>query len=133
MYILYSYILQNTFNKFFKIYLLFLTALSLCCWAWAFSSCWAQASHHGGVSCYKPWAVGTWALIVVVHQLSCPSACGISQIRDQSCVPCIGRWIYNLWPTRNVYKTLLWIIILIISSKSNYSFSNSATSDRVMH
>ena len=27
----------------------------------SFSSCRAQASHRGGFSCFRTWALGTWA------------------------------------------------------------------------
>ena len=65
---------------FFHLFIyLFLTALGLCCCAWAFSSCGepgaalhcgAQASHRGGFSCCGAWALGARASVVV--------ACGLS-------------------------------------------------------
>ena len=42
-----------------------------------------------------------------VHRLSCPTACGISGIRDQTHVPSIGRWILYHWATREVPGTEL--------------------------
>ena len=56
-----------------------MAVLDLRCCAWAFSSCseWgatlrcgAQASHCGGFSCCRGWALGTWTSIVM--------ACGLS-------------------------------------------------------
>ena len=60
---------------------LFLAALGLCCCAWAFSSCGergysllqVQASHCGGFSCCRAWALGARASVVVAHGLS---SCG---------------------------------------------------------
>ena len=43
------------------IYLLILGALGLCCCA--------QASHCGGFSCCRAWALGTRASVVVAHGL----------------------------------------------------------------
>ena len=66
-------------NKF--IYL-FLAALGLCCGAWA--------SHCGGFSCCRAWALGAWASVVVVQGLSCSMACGI--FLDQGSNPCPLHW-----------------------------------------
>ena len=41
------------------------------------SSCGARASHRGGFSGCRQGLQGTWASVVVVHTLSCPTACGI--------------------------------------------------------
>ena len=55
-----------------------LTALGLCCCAWAFSSCsergtslrcGAWASLCGGFSCCGAWALGVRASVVVAHGL----------------------------------------------------------------
>ena len=40
---------------------------------------------------------GMWASAVVVQ--SCPWYVESSQIRDETCVPCIGKWILNYWTT----------------------------------
>ena len=45
---------------------------------------------------------GAHASVVGVHRLRCSVACGIPQTRDQSCVPCIGRWILNHCMSREV-------------------------------
>ena len=47
------------------------------------------------------------ASVVVVHGLSCLAVCEVSflvsfQARDQTCVPCVGRWILNHWTIREV-------------------------------
>ena len=42
-----------------------------------YSSCAAQASHCGGFSCCRAWALGVWASEVVVPGLSGLPACGI--------------------------------------------------------
>ena len=63
-------------------HLIFLAALGFCCCAQAFSSCGkqgllfccgARASHCGGFSCCRAWALGTPASVVVAHRLS---SCG---------------------------------------------------------
>ena len=44
-------------------------------------------------------------VVIAAHRLSCPATCGISvphPTRNQTCVPCIGRWILNHWTTREV-------------------------------
>ena len=70
---------------FFVAFLLFVSALGLHCCAQAFSSydehglhssCGAWASHCSGFSC-EAGALGLWASVVVVQELSCPGACGI--------------------------------------------------------
>ena len=38
----------------------------------------------------------------VAQGISSPLACGVSPGRDQNCAPCIGKWILNLWNTREV-------------------------------
>ena len=58
------------------------------------------------------WSAGS---VVLMHRLSCPfgrSYVGSSQIRDQTGVPCIGRWVLDHWTTRelhpiNIYKVLI--------------------------
>ena len=99
---------------------LFLSALGLHCFAWAFSSCGeqgllsgcgAQCSHGGGFSCGAQ-VLGTWGSVVVVlaleHGLSqqlwclwCPVALQhveSSWARDQTCVPHTGRWTPSTAP-----------------------------------
>ena len=64
---------------FFNIYFLFLAVLSLCCCAWAFSSCDVWVSHHGGFSSCGAWALGVQASVVV--------ACGLSSCGTQGQLP----------------------------------------------
>ena len=45
---------------------------------------------------------GAHTSVVSVHRLRCSVACGIPQTRDQTCVPCIGRWILNHCTSREV-------------------------------
>ena len=103
--ILFSSLFFFQFLK-FNNFIYFSAALGLhCFFALAFSSCsdqgailhWgARASHCSGFSCCKARAVGTQAS-VVVHGLSAclvaPWHVESSQSRDQTQVPCIGRWI----------------------------------------
>ena len=76
--------------------------LCLHCFEWAFSSCGeqgllsgyvARASHGGGggggFSC-GAGALDTQALVVVMHKLSCPEACGI--FLDPGSNPCPLLW-----------------------------------------
>ena len=50
------------------------------------SNCGARASHRGGFSCYRAWALGAWASVVVAHGLSCSAACGIfPELGSNSC------------------------------------------------
>ena len=96
----------------------FLATLGLCCCERAFSSCGLSTLRLqcvdfscGGFSCGRTWA------------LECTGfrSCGLvawqhvegSSTRDQTHVPCTGRWILNPWTTRDVCKT------------SNYSLSAS--------
>ena len=106
-----------------------MAALGLRCCVQAFSSCSergatlrcsVRASHCGGFSCCRAWALGTRASVVVVHGLSrCGSralehrlsSCGLvaqqhvasSPTRVQTRVPCFGRRIPNHCTTRVVH------------------------------
>ena len=133
-----SSLLAAFFNKggtilFFLFTYLFLAALGLCCFAWAFSSCGEQgllsccawASHCGGFSCCKTQALGARAStaaagaqaqllqyvsvgsIVVAHKLSHSMTRGISQTRDRTHVPCCGRRIPTHGVIREVPSCLL--------------------------
>ena len=93
--------------------------LGLHCYAQAFSSCGVWAFHCGGFFCCGAQALGTQASIAVSHGLSnCgtwisyPAECGISQTRDQTCVPCIGRWILHRWTTREVHNLFYFLQVL---------------------
>ena len=45
-----------------------------------------------------------WNSVVLVPRLSYPAVCGtlVPLTRDQTCIPCIERWILNHWTTREV-------------------------------
>ena len=85
---------------------LFMTVLYLYCCSWAFSSCreWGllssfsmQASHCGGFSCCKARDLRLEGSVVGAHELSCPRGLWVlsCQTKDQTRVPCIGKWILN--------------------------------------
>ena len=68
-----------------------------------------QASHGSGFSCCRPLALGLQTSAVAAHRLRVV-ATGLvalrhvesSHIRDQTRVPCIGRWIPIYCATRGV-------------------------------
>ena len=76
------------FNIFYIIYFwlcwVFIAAhgLSLVWTVGATLHCSVRASHHGGFSCYRTWALGMWSSVVVARRLSsCGSwalECGLS-------------------------------------------------------
>ena len=82
--------------------------LGLCCWAQAFSSCGALASHCGGFSDCEAQALGPrasvaaapglWSAgsVVVALRLSCSTACGI--FPNQGSDPCLLHWQVNPLP-----------------------------------
>ena len=89
---------------FFLIYsftcLFILAALGLGCCTRAFpgcgewgllSSCRARAPHCSGFSCCRARALGTWALVVVAHGLSCSAACSIFLERGLNWYLCVAR------------------------------------------
>ena len=95
---------------------LFMPMLGLRCWPRAFSSCGAGASYCSVFSCYRHRALDKWASVAAALGLSSFGAgawlpCGMwdlsSQIRDGTCVPCIGRWILNHWITREVLYCII--------------------------
>ena len=67
---------------------LFLAALGLRFCTRAFSSCGAQASHCGGFSCCRAWALGAQALVVAAHRLS---SCGMQALERAGFSSC-GAW-----------------------------------------
>ena len=71
---------------------LFLAALGLHC---------CVRAHSGGFSSCGAQALGHVGSVVVAHGLSFSIACGILP-RDQTSVPCIGRWTLNHGITREV-------------------------------
>ena len=87
---------------------LFLAVLGLVA-AWALSNCSKQASHCGGFSCCRAWALertsfrscGSWVLEHRFNsrgpqELSCPAARGI--FPDQGSNPCLLHWQADSWP-----------------------------------
>jgi hypothetical protein len=96
-------------DKFFFFFNLFLAALSLCCCAWAFSSCSEQGlatvARGVGFSLWWLflWSVGSRALVQHVDLVALLHV-GSSRTRDWNRVPCIGREILNHWTSREVLK-----------------------------
>ena len=121
---------------------LFLAVLDLCCCVWIFfsytqwarlSGCGAQASLCGGFSCRGAGVLCSWSSIAAAQKLSsCSSrpwaqyfwAMSVAALqhvesprtRNQTRVPCIGRWILNQWTAREgplssllFYAGLQWI------------------------
>ena len=88
---------------------LFLFVLGLCCCMWAFSSCDVRASHCSGFSSCGAWALGitgfsssnSWGLLAPRHVES-------SWTRDQTCVPCIDRQIFNHWTILGFLVNIQW-------------------------
>ena len=67
--------------------------------------------------------------VVVVHGLSCSTACGIFQTRNQTRVPCIGRRILNHCATREVRGMLLLMLIKGKGNAGSISASNCIVLD----
>ena len=76
-----------------------MVVLGLHCCTQSFSRCSKQgllssfspvASHCGGLSCYRAWALGLWASVVVALGPSFPTACGI--FLDQGLNLCPLHW-----------------------------------------
>ena len=61
-------------------------------------SCGAWVSHCGGFSCCGALALGHVGSVVVVHRLSCSTACGL--FPDQETNLCIGRQVPIRWTNR---------------------------------
>ena len=61
-----------------------------------------QGQANSGLYTMEHPLQGAHISVVGVHRLRCSVACGIPQTRDQSCVPCIGRWILNHCMSREV-------------------------------
>ena len=82
-----------------------MASLSLCCGVWAFSSCGEQGplfAVMSGLLIAVTSLVAARGLSFWCKGLVSPQHVGSSQTRDQTCVPCIGRRILNLWTTREV-------------------------------
>ena len=96
-------------------YYYFLAALSLRCSMQAFSSCGVWALEHAGsaVLMHELSGCGMQTSLAAMHGLSCCETCGLwhlsSLTRDQTCIPCIGRWILNHWTTREVPAVTLFL------------------------
>ena len=58
---------------------------------------WNTGSRHMGFSSCSSWAQQLWCT-----GLAAPWQVKSSQTRNQTCVPCIGRWILNHWTTVEV-------------------------------
>ena len=93
--------------SFFKLKIFFnsvLVALGLHCYegvslvaaSRATLGCCARASHCRGLSCCRAWAPEHLGLFIARGHVES------SQTRDQTHVPCIGRWILNHWTAREV-------------------------------
>ena len=116
---------MNFFFKIFKLNFLyiFLVALGLHCCTRAFSrcdeqgllsSCSVHALHCGGFYCSEHGLLSIGSLLVV-HGLSCPTACGVFPHQVSNPVPCIGRETLNHRATREVpgYFENLCLLIFI--------------------
>ena len=88
------------------------------CCAQAFSSCgeWellsshdVQASHCGHFFCCRAWALerGLSSCCTLASVVSTSQHVESSQIKDGTCVSCIGRQIHNHWTTREVLSDIL--------------------------
>ena len=120
------------FFFFFLIHLLFMYLLWLC-WVFIAMGAFSSYSDWGLVSCYGSWASPCGIFPCCRAQaLSSPAQTfedtdfvaipdvGSSGTRDQTPVPCIGRWILNHWTTRegptvlylryrvNAHITIMW-------------------------
>ena len=77
-------------------------AFSSCSEQGLLASCRVQASHCGGFSCCRPWALGLWAQWLWHTGSVAPWHVGSSWTRDRTYVPCIGNWLLNHWTTMKV-------------------------------
>ena len=103
------------------------TGLSLAALGRGYSGCGAWASHCGGFSCcclvaQTPGRVVFSSCSLWVYWLqprgsraqaqqwqtglAAPQPMGSSQIRDRTCVFCIGRWILYHWATREAWEKI---------------------------
>ena len=71
------------------------TSFSLVVATGATLHCGVGASHSGGFSCCRAWALDSLASVVAAHGLP-------SQTRNQTSVPCVARQILNHWTPREV-------------------------------
>ena len=92
------------------------------------SSCGAWV-YFSGFSCCGAWAQGAWASVVVLRGLSCSVHVESSWAQGRTCVPCIARWIFNSWTTREILyiefciPQLYWINSFINSNSFLMAYS----------
>ena len=128
-------------------YFLFLAVLGLCCYVgssvvalcsfsmWCLSSCGA-------------WALGTWASVVTTHRLSsCGSQVwcmvlialwhvGSSQLRDRTCIFCIGKQVHCHWAPTEALIFLFNRCMCVLVAQSCPTLSNhmdSSPPDLLVH
>ena len=89
-----------------------------CCSEWGLLSSYsAKASHCGGFSRCRAWALGEQAEWLWYTGLVAPRHVESSRTRDRTHVPCTGRWMLNPWTIREVLTAFL----LRIQMKMVYS------------
>ena len=99
-------------EDFFRVYLftyfwlhwVFVAVLQLSLVMVSVRSCGVRASHGGGFSCYKAWALGMWTPQLWRLGLVAPRHVGSSGTRDRTCVPCIGRQTLDHQTTREALQ-----------------------------
>ena len=132
---------QNVYIFFFQSG--FFWMFSIPGWLW-FLLFWSTGSRHVGFSSCGSWALehrlSSWA-----HELSCAVTGGMSQTRDWTSIPCIGRWILifctrEVWPCSFYFNKYLDHIQLcytdpnrqfLLVSLGWYRFMSSTTTTRV--
>ena len=108
----------------------FLVALGLC-FAWAFSSCGAWASHWGGFSRCREQALqrrlnscGSWDSVV-------PRPVRYSQSRDRTCVPYTGRQILSHYTTEKVLYFVILILLLLKKDRNRRMWERVYQGERI--
>ena len=101
------------------LFFLFLAALGLPCYTWAFSSC--DSRGYSSLRCasfswwwllfWGVWALGAQASVEVVHRLTCSGVCGIFLDWDWTRASGAGRWILYHWATR---EALIYIFLAAV-------------------
>ena len=66
---------------------------------------WSMGCRCAGFSSCSPWAQLLW-----LEGLVAPQHVGSSQTREQTSVPCIGRWILNHWTSREALPKMFLIL-----------------------
>ena len=104
-YIFWNLIFWNIFYR-LLFYVFILAALVLDCGAWA--------SHDSGFSCCGAWALGMWASVVAVRELSCSLVCGI--LPDQGSDLCPLHWpADSTCPLGKFSKSFLIVVYIFVS------------------